>query len=134
MPEMPTVFRSRAAGSRAEARKRFDADRGSAHERGYGARWARASGRHKAAHPLCVGCQAVGRVVAATVTDHVVPHRGNDRLFWDEGNWQSCCDRHHNVVKQRLEAMWDRGSILAADLRLDSAAAVGLTRRLLEID
>ena len=28
----------------------------------------------------------------ATQTDHVVPHRGDPTLFWDEqGNWQALC-------------------------------------------
>ena len=28
--------------------------------------------------------EAQGRVVPATVVDHVVPHRGDQKLFWDE--------------------------------------------------
>ena len=37
------------------------------------------------------------RVTQATVVDHIVPHRGDMRLFWDTKNWQamakSCHDR-----------------------------------------
>ena len=29
--------------------------------------------------------------------DHIVPHRGDMRLFWDESNWQPLCKRHHDV-------------------------------------
>lgn len=72
-------------------------------ERGYGARWQRARKRHLQAHPLCVMCQAQGRVTAATVVDHKEPHRGDDRLFWDETNWQSLCAHHHSSTKQRQE-------------------------------
>jgi len=36
-------------------------------------------------------CFDEGRTTAAQQTDHVVPHRGNQRLFWDEANWQSLC-------------------------------------------
>jgi 5-methylcytosine-specific restriction endonuclease McrA len=51
------------------------------------------------AHPLCEcdECKAQGRVLAASVVDHRVPHRGDMRLFWDSSNWQalskSCHDR-----------------------------------------
>jgi 5-methylcytosine-specific restriction enzyme A len=37
-------------------------------------------------------CAELGIVTDATQVDHVVPHRGNDDLFWDEqGNWQALC-------------------------------------------
>lgn len=62
--------------------------------------------------------------------DHIEPHRGNDRLFWNRRNWQSACDWHHDVVKQRLEAMFAAGEIGVADLRLDSEIAKRLTREL----
>ena len=42
--------------------------------------------------PVMSRCHAEGRIVAATQTDHVVPHKGNQALFWDsEHNWQSLC-------------------------------------------
>lgn len=66
--------------------------RGTAHERGYDARWRAARERFLQSHPLCVVCERVGRVVPGRVVDHVVPHRGNQELFWDEGNWQTLCD------------------------------------------
>lgn len=48
-------------------------------------------------------CQAQGLLVLATVTDHIVAHRGNPILFWDPDNWQSLCDDHHSGLKQRME-------------------------------
>lgn len=33
----------------------------------------------------------------ATVVDHIVPHRGDQKLFWDRSNWQPLCEHHHNV-------------------------------------
>jgi 5-methylcytosine-specific restriction protein A len=33
----------------------------------------------------------------ATVVDHIIPHRGNQRLFWDQNNWQALCKRHHDL-------------------------------------
>jgi 5-methylcytosine-specific restriction protein A len=42
-------------------------------------------------------CYDTGRVTLANVVDHVVPHQGDDRLFWDEvGNWQSLCFACHS--------------------------------------
>jgi 5-methylcytosine-specific restriction endonuclease McrA len=35
--------------------------------------------------------------------DHIIPHRGDDRLFWDRSNWQALCAHHHNSNKQRLD-------------------------------
>ncbi|WP_338080605.1 HNH endonuclease signature motif containing protein [Cohnella luojiensis] len=37
-----------------------------------------------------------GRVVAATVVDHIKPHKGNKILFWDKNNWQPLCKQHHD--------------------------------------
>jgi len=48
--------------------------------------------------PILSGCHAAGRVTAATVVDHVVPHRGDPVLMWDEiGNWQSLCTDCHGA-------------------------------------
>lgn len=49
-------------------------------------------------------CQEAGLVVSATVVDHVTPHRGDQRLFWDEANHQALCTSCHNGRKAREEA------------------------------
>ncbi|KEH08789.1 hypothetical protein GY15_32030, partial [Delftia sp. 670] len=54
-------------------------------------------------HPLCLMCQAQGRVEAATVVDHITPHRGDQSLFWRRSNWQPLCATHHSRDKQREE-------------------------------
>lgn len=81
----------------------IDRARGSRQSRGYGNRWARRSAQFRARYPLCgmrphgirpvmSQCFDEGRTTIATQTDHVVPHNGNDALFWNEiGNWQSLC-------------------------------------------
>jgi 5-methylcytosine-specific restriction enzyme A len=71
--------------------------------RGYGYKWQQARLGYLAQHPLCVMCQAEGRVEAATVVDHKVPHRGDMARFWDSDNWQSLCKPHHDSAKQRME-------------------------------
>ena len=71
--------------------------------RGYGYRWQKARESYLNKHPLCTMCQQVGRVTAATVVDHKVPHRGDSQLFWDQGNWQPLCAECHSSTKQRME-------------------------------
>lgn len=130
MPTMPGTFRAHGQRDERERRRDDDRRRGSARQRGYTSRWDKASKVYLARHPLCLGCRAVGVTRLARVTDHTVPHRGDDQLFWNSDNWQSCCAWHHDVVKQRLEAMFDDGSATVADLRLDSDLAKRLTRQL----
>ena len=70
--------------------------RESAAERGYDARWRRARARFLRAHPLCADCQREGRLIPASVVDHIVPHRGDAALFWDQANWQPLCKPCHD--------------------------------------
>jgi 5-methylcytosine-specific restriction protein A len=58
-------------------------------------------------------CTQQGKSIAATVVDHVVPHRGDMALFWDPKNRQSLCDTCHNSHKQRLEKS---GTVSGCDL------------------
>ena len=75
----------------------------SACDRGYNALWQRTRLRYLRDHPLCVMCTAHGEITAATVVDHIVPHRGDMDLFWDEANWQSLCKPHHDGAKRRQD-------------------------------
>lgn len=72
-------------------------------QRGYGYKWQKARERFLRANPLCVYCQREGRLTAATVVDHVKPHKGDRVLFWDESNWQPLCKPCHDSVKAREE-------------------------------
>jgi len=76
----------------------FSADRlrGNATERGYGSRWRTARGRFLRKHPLCAECLRQGKLSPATVVDHIIPHRGDMKLFWDESNWQALCKDCHD--------------------------------------
>jgi len=62
----------------------------------YGSRWRKVRLVYLSVHPLCVICKREGRLTAADVIDHVVPHRGDKILFWDESNWQSLCKSCHD--------------------------------------
>ncbi len=87
MPTRPPTFKPRYSPT---------PKRETAVERGYGRKWQAARLTYLKANPLCVMCKARGEVVAASVVDHVKAHKGNHALFWDEGNWQALCARHHN--------------------------------------
>lgn len=79
-------------------------DRLLAGERGYNARWRRARKAYLQHHPLCVKCLEEGKYVQATVVDHIVPHRGDPVLFWDENNWQALCKKHHDQKTGRYDS------------------------------
>lgn len=85
----------------AEAKGPHPVDRTSAARRGYDRRWRRARFAYLSRHPLCVRCAAAGITRAATDVDHVLPHRGDHKLFWDEANWQSLCQEHHAAKSAR---------------------------------
>lgn len=70
--------------------------RGSSAQRGYNYDWRKARRQYLDAHPLCVKCLEEKVTTAATVVDHIIPHRGDQSLFWDEANWQPLCKRHHD--------------------------------------
>ena len=65
-------------------------------QRGYGYRWKKFRESFLSKNPLCVICQAEGKVVVATVLDHIIPHRGNQEVFWRKGNHQPLCSSHHS--------------------------------------
>ena len=68
----------------------------SAGSRGYGRAWQKASRQFLAANPLCISCMKEGRYRKATVVDHIIPHRGDEALFWDRSNWQPLCKKCHD--------------------------------------
>lgn len=55
-----------------------------------------------AEHPLCRYCLQREIVTAATVCDHIEPHRGDEVKFWS-GPFQSLCANCHADDKQREE-------------------------------
>jgi 5-methylcytosine-specific restriction enzyme A len=72
-------------------------------QRGYTRRWDVAAARFKRLNPLCAACLKRGLYVPAYAVDHIVPHRGNAELMWDQSNWQSLCRECHNRDKQHEE-------------------------------
>jgi hypothetical protein len=47
-------------------------------------------------------CLKENKLEAATVIDHIEPHRGDVNKFW-LGKLQSLCLPHHNVTKLQIE-------------------------------
>jgi 5-methylcytosine-specific restriction protein A len=78
-------------------RQRADAQRGSASERGYNRRWQKARATFLMRNPLCAHHLALGVLVAATEVDHIVPHKGDQALFWDTSKWQALCKPCHST-------------------------------------
>src|SRR5262245_5413889 len=99
-------------------------------ERGYGPEWKRQAARFLAAHPLCLGCHAIGVRRPAELVDHIIPHRGNGgRSFWDSSNWQALCKWHHDAIKAELERLFHMKRLRGDELRMTSAKAIELTRQ-----
>ena len=65
--------------------------------------WRTCSKRFLAENPLCVFCKKKGIIKTANVIAHIIPHRGDKALFWDENNWQPLCYHCHNSIKKRIE-------------------------------
>ncbi|MCB1666611.1 MAG: HNH endonuclease [Pseudomonadales bacterium] len=72
-------------------------------QRGYGYKWQKARERFLAYDPWCRMCWDEGKRTRATVVDHIIPHRGDQTLFWNQGNWQPLCAKHHGSDKQKQE-------------------------------
>src|SRR5215831_12072344 len=68
----------------------------------YGKRWRKRARHQLQVEPLCRGCKSEGRLTAASVVDHVVPHRGDINSFWLY-ELQSLCTFHHNSTKKIIE-------------------------------
>lgn len=62
-------------------------------------------------HPLCRLCEEQGKVTPATVVDHIIPHKGDQALFWDTTNWQSLCKTCHDTKTAREDGAFGRGKV-----------------------
>jgi 5-methylcytosine-specific restriction enzyme A len=93
--------------------------RPSAHKRGYTREWSAASKAFLEENPQCEGLRIdpdgeivinthPGRIVPATLTDHIIPHKGDMMLFRKKSNWQPGCDECHNVKTAREDGGFGR--------------------------
>lgn len=105
MPSMPPTLRPSGSRPRMEARRDYDERRRA--EKPWRAwyktrRWQARRSRQLRDEPLCAMCLRDGVTTAATIADHVEPHRGDEALFFD-GRLQSLCKWHHDKAKQSEE-------------------------------
>jgi len=91
---------------RKEKNKQRDKDRMSSAERGYDGKWRKSRRIFLQQHPLCVECLKEGETTAATVVDHIIPHKGDKKLFWDRSNWQPLCKKHHDIKTAKEDGRW----------------------------
>lgn len=68
------------------------------------------------AHPRCVGYKCEEPAVHV---DHINPHKGDMKKFWDRSNWQPLCWHCHNRKTQQervgKSAFDERGRPTSAD-------------------
>ena len=86
-------------------------------ERGYGGKWQRLSKQflRQPENALCRMCLAEGTTKQAEVVDHVIPHKGDQALFWDSTNSQGLCRSHHSRDKQAEERGFKRRRRIGVD-------------------
>ncbi len=84
---------------RKQVQRQYDSQRGTANQRGYDYRWHQYTRVYLAEHPLCALCakKEPPVIIAASLVDHIIPHRGNHELFWDPSNHQPACTECHNI-------------------------------------
>ncbi|QJQ03928.1 HNH endonuclease [Herbaspirillum rubrisubalbicans Os34] len=74
------------------------------YKRLYGTKqWFRLRHHQLQKEPLCRFCLEQKRVSAATLVDHIEPHRGVEEKFYDPANLQSLCKPCHDSIKQQME-------------------------------
>ena len=67
------------------------------------ARWRRLRELQLREQPFCQCPAHEGLFVEADTVDHITPHRGNPRLFWNRDNLQSLTKQCHDRWKQSEE-------------------------------
>jgi 5-methylcytosine-specific restriction protein A len=93
----PKLTRERYCEDHKQQMNSYDKYRESSSKRGYDSKWRKARLAYLQAHPLCVKCLEIGIPVSATVVDHIIPHRGDYKLFWNsKNNWQPLCKTCHD--------------------------------------
>lgn len=80
-------------------------------ERGYDKDWFRARAKHLKASPWCVMCLKSNVYTRAKHVDHIVTIRQRPDLRLDPRNFQSLCDRHHDLITASIDSGDLRGAV-----------------------
>jgi 5-methylcytosine-specific restriction protein A len=66
-------------------------------ERGYNSVWRKHRKAFLNSNPWCKHCfDKSNLLVVANVVDHIIPHKGDNDLFWGRANWQPLCYSCHS--------------------------------------
>jgi 5-methylcytosine-specific restriction protein A len=107
MPIAPKTLRTRRA-KQVERRP-------NSHQRGYTPAWERASAawlkqQFSMGNVRCAMCgKVMDRERKDIVVDHIIDHKGNDDLFWNENNWQMLCRKPCHSRKTARENRFGQG-------------------------
>lgn len=107
-PGCPNLTHDRFCSDHAkQERKRYDRERGTAAQRGYGSRWRKYRKWFLTQNPLCVKCKEEGKLTPATDVDHIQAVKGpNDPLFWEPSNHQALCHSCHSRKTVKENGGW----------------------------
>jgi 5-methylcytosine-specific restriction enzyme A len=109
IPGCPELTHGGPCESHRRSRQReHDVRGGKTAERGYDARWRRARLIFLQEHPVCADPfgDHEGRATLAVCVDHIVAHKGDMELFWDQNNWQPLCLRCNSKKAAKAEGRW----------------------------
>lgn len=91
MPDLPDQHAASTLGQHRKHRTR------PRYSKLYGSqRWRTARLSYLMRFPLCRDCEQRGVTQEATDVDHIRPHHGDVKLFWDVKNWQPLCRPCHS--------------------------------------
>lgn len=68
------------------------------------ARWRQTRADQLAREPLCRPCAAAGRIMAATVCNHLIPEQKLDPATFFDGPFSSSCAPCHDAGEQKVES------------------------------
>lgn len=107
-PRCPILVRKGTCAEHTTGPRADHSLHGNSRERGYDARWDALSLAFRRLYPLCgmrpngarpvmSECHLKGRSTPAEQVDHVIPHKGDRELMFDESNLQSLCRACHGA-------------------------------------
>jgi 5-methylcytosine-specific restriction protein A len=56
----------------------------------------------------------------ATEVDHIIPHKGDMKLFWDSDNWQGLCKSCHS--KKTAKEQRDNNGHTGTEVRVEAGS------------
>jgi len=98
MPNKPAIYKQQRVKTKQHGKNRTP----------YNYRWKQVREDWLRANPLCVICMENGIITPAKEVDHIVAHKGNYAMFWDNGNLQSLCKSCHSTKTAKEDGGFGR--------------------------